>query len=150
MLRKAGWEERLSAVFAAARIAHGIIWGQHDCLLFAADSIDAVVGTSYGPAWRGRYDSEAGALEAIRLYCGTGEDFSAGMTKIAAKVANEIGARPISPGFARRGDAALVAGQMHEAFAIVDETARRVVTVSPKGLLRLPLSAALRLWAVGN
>ena len=39
-------------------------WGEHDCILWAANVVRALTGEDYGAEWRGTYDS---ALSAARL-----------------------------------------------------------------------------------
>jgi hypothetical protein len=56
--------ERLAALIEARRHTP-FAWGTHDCCLFAADAVLATTGADPAAEWRGRYDSEAEALELL-------------------------------------------------------------------------------------
>jgi hypothetical protein len=45
--------------------SHGFEWGVQDCALFAADVIDAQLGTEYANDYRGHYSSELGAAKRL-------------------------------------------------------------------------------------
>lgn len=148
MQRKAGWEERFAAYLAEAQRTP-FAWGRHDCLLFASSDIQALLGYDPAAQWRGEYADEIEALRFLRRYLGSDADLSRAIGLAAERIASEIGAKEQHRAFVKRGDVALVRGEMHETLAVVDDSARRLAAVTPKGLIRLPLTAGLKFWAVG-
>jgi hypothetical protein len=65
LTRLPDWERRLVAV-TRQHIAMPGVWGVSDCLLTAADSIEAVTGHDLLAPWRGRYRTEKGAARLMR------------------------------------------------------------------------------------
>ncbi len=60
MKRNEGWEKRL-AELVQARMSMPFCWGTFDCVLFAADVVQALTGEDLAAAFRGRYSTELGA-----------------------------------------------------------------------------------------
>jgi len=94
--RLPGWEDRLAAVFEAARNAPYEL-GRHDCLRVACQAFEAITGRDYWQEFAGRYDSKAAALREIRRL---GHDFGAAITAVT-------GLATVTPLLARRGDLVL-------------------------------------------
>ncbi|WP_266030436.1 DUF6950 family protein [Brucella intermedia] len=64
-MRHPEWEKRLVAV-TEAHLNTPMVWGQSDCVLLAADVVEAVLGDDPAKDIRGKYKSKAGAYRLIR------------------------------------------------------------------------------------
>lgn len=65
MTRLPDWDRRLALVTEKHMRLPGE-WGVSDCLLTAADAIEAVTGNDVMAKWRGRYKTETGAARMLR------------------------------------------------------------------------------------
>lgn len=146
--RQTRWITRAYHRFLMERAKAPFKWGANDCALFAADGVLAITGVDIAAEFRGKYEDEAGAFEAIKEICGgsTVADAAAWCAqKHGMKEWVAANGKP-QPLFARRGDlvvfeaptGALVAGLVH--------LSGQIVTVGEKGLYRFPISKALRAW----
>lgn len=134
MRRVKGWEQALAGVTRAA-MRQPYAWGSHDCALFAADCVRAVIGIDLAEEFRGQYDSEDGAR---RLLASLGCE---GVADLAARYLSEI-----EPAEARRGDIVVMPGKFGDFLAVVD--GRTAVGPAARGLTHSPMSIALRAWRV--
>lgn len=140
LVRHVNWPSRLAA-FIEARRHQPFVWGRHDCCLFACDWVVEATGWDPAADFRGRYDSRAGALRALRdIGGGTLADTTAA---IAARVAALPYEHPLK---AQRGDLALVDMACGPSLAVV--AGGHLVGAGPAGLLDLPLTDARRAWPV--
>lgn len=129
------WPERLAELVAARRDTP-FRWGEHDCCLFAADAVLAITGEDPAASFRG-YASEA---EAERLLG------AAGLEGTVATALADFGAGACHPGFAQRGDLALVVlGNQPTLTVVVGD---QIAGPGPDGLVFLPLGRALRAWSI--
>ena len=64
VMRRQDWPERLAA-FLEERRAERFEWGRNDCVLFAADAVQAMTGVDLAAPWRGQWDSRASAVDAL-------------------------------------------------------------------------------------
>lgn len=64
-MRHPEWEKRLVAV-TQAHLNTPLVWGQSDCILTAADAVEAVVGSDPAAEIRGKYKSKTGAYRLIK------------------------------------------------------------------------------------
>ena len=71
-------------------------WGEHDCVLFAADVVKALTGVDHASPFRGLYDSPAQAMRIAARYGG-----------LRGAVCTFLG-QEINPKFAQRGDVVLM------------------------------------------
>ena len=139
------WPERLDeALQRAARLPFA--WGRHDCCLFAADVCRAITGLDPAADLRGRYGT---VLEAFKLL---DKRFCGGVAQAAEALAARAGWPEVRPGFARRGDVALVMDDEGlDALGVVDMNGTHVAVLRPdKGLARHPLARARRAWGIGS
>lgn len=97
-MRYPDWQNRLVDTIRAAKM-QPFLWGEHDCLLFAADCIKAVSGNDYATAVRGTYHTAAEARKTLLKHYGT-------MEKALGENLEEI---PVK--LAQRGDVAMVENQ---------------------------------------
>lgn len=63
--RAADWEARLATLLDRLKDAP-FKWGTHDCALFSASAVKAMSGVDPAADFRGAYDTEAGARQALR------------------------------------------------------------------------------------
>lgn len=141
LTRREDWPERLHDAFS--KIAQRpFAWGTSDCLLTAADAIQAMTGSDPAVAHRGTYSSQAGALRIVAASgCSSLEAF-------IAQLATAHGYLEIRPKFAQRGDLVLFDAQQGTACGIVHLNGREAVCAGESGLVRLPVSTARRAWRI--
>jgi hypothetical protein len=92
--RLEGWQDKFFAYLEATR-ATPFEWGQHDCCLFAAKSIDAICGSPLELQLKIDYRDEASALAYIAQF-----------GSLEAAVSNWLGESK-APNFAGPGDIVL-------------------------------------------
>ena len=102
-MRRPDWQSRFAAVVKEYQNAP-FVWGEHDCCLFAADCIRAVVGVDPAESFRGRYTTAIDAYVVIEQ--SGAEDFAALVDQMTA----QHGFPPIDPVYAQRGDVGLIKG----------------------------------------
>lgn len=134
--RQPGWPERLAHLVAARR-GTPFEWGAHDCCTFAADAMQAVIGLDPALPWRGRYATEAEALACLD---------PAGLEATVARVLAEAGVPECPLLAAQRGDWVLAVVANEPLLGVV--VGARIAVPGLDGLRFLPLSAAVRAWAV--
>lgn len=136
-MRLPDWDRRLALVTEKHMRLPGE-WGVSDCLLTAADAIEAVTGEDVMARWRGRYSTEKGAARLLRKEkCKTVDD----------AMRDVFGLEPKGRLLAQRGDVGtieiggeIVAGYFCElGFA----------TKGPEGLAFHPVTAVLTAYEVG-
>ncbi len=135
--RRQDWPEVL-ATELDARAAASFVWGLNDCCTLACDMVLALTGVDPIAEFRGSYNNEAGA-EAILIHEG-------GLAALAERVAAAAGLGACHPGFAQRGDVALVEHGNTLAMGVI--AGDSVAVPGPDGLHFLPLSVVLRAWSV--
>lgn len=139
MTRPADWPERLDAELRAAA-ARPFCWATHDCFRFAARVVRALGGPDLMAACRGAWHDEASAEAAIGAW---GPDLDAGLVALCAR----LGMQQIPPAFAQRGDLVVLRTPRGPTCAIcAGRTAAAAAEAG--GVLHLPMSIALRAWAV--
>jgi hypothetical protein len=140
--RQKHWDTRAFHKFLVARARAPFKWGANDCALFAADGIQAITGVDIAADFRGKYSTEADAMELIKTVTG-GETIADAAAWCARK--HNLVEWP-KPFYARRGDlvvfqaptGAMVAGLVH--------LSGQLVGVGEKGLFIFPISKTLRAW----
>jgi len=140
------WSVKPFADFLDARKDAPFVWGQHDCALFAADGIEAMTGVDIAAAFRGKYDSEASALAAIAAICG-GKTVADAAAWCAAQHEMPEWRAPL---YAQRGDLVVLEESGRLIAGLVHLSGRHVVCAGETGLLRLPITAIVRAWHVGD
>lgn len=133
MTRKPDWQLWFDALLTS-RVHAPFCWGRHDCVLFAADAVQAITGVDLAADQRGY----RGARAATRMLQAHG-----GVRALASRTLGQ----PIALGDARQGDVALVLAGRREALAVV--LGDQVVAPGPHGLSAVPLTDALCAWRVG-
>lgn len=135
MSRIKGWEQRLYALTAGA-MGRPHVWGQHDCVTFAADVVRELTGSDPMGTLRGTYDSP---LSAARVMKAAGAD---NVGDLAALHLSEV-----TPSEARRGDIVLSA-EPYEFLAVC--VGRTAVGPSEHGMIHIPMAQAVRAFRVGE
>ena len=137
MVRPHDWPERLAAVVAAAQHQPYQL-GQHDCLRFTCQCVEAVASVDLWPRFAG-YTSKLQALRTIAAIA----------PSLAQAVSAVLGVVRVAPLLARRGDVLLYtdAGGEHLGVCVGSTAA----VLGPKGLAHVPLGHAgfLQAWRVG-
>lgn len=131
-----GWEQAL-VTSTASKLRTVWAWGEHDCIIFAADCIKAMTGQDLAEEFRGQYDNEAEAWALLG---------SIGYEDLGALVSSRL--PEIKPRDAMRGDVVLMAGEEGDFVAICDGLTA-VGPRAPRGINHNPMTAAKRAWRVG-
>ncbi len=105
--RREDWPEQLAATIAAAR-HRPFEWGTHDCVLFAADGVQAMTGVEHADGVRGTYADALGAMRVLKSLGGP-----------AVLVTTKLG-YPIPVGLAQRGDVLLAVVEDRESLGLCE------------------------------
>lgn len=134
MQRFADWEERLAAYLEPLR-ERPFEFGRHDCCTFASGAVQAMTGVDPMAEFRGRYTTSRGAAIALgRIGAGTLEKTMDGKLE------------RVAPGFAQRGDVAMIDGALVIAFGPVAIMVG--VVGGHQGLIRREMAEATVAWRV--
>lgn len=133
LTRLPDWPVRYGA-FVAARHGVAFAWGSNDCVLFAADFIQAFTGTDLAADFRGRYSDAVGAMRLIRSEGG-----------LAEAVQARLGV-PLPGVFARIGDLVLLDMAGREALGVCNGC--ELLGPGAHGIQPQPLSAAVMAWRI--
>jgi hypothetical protein len=96
-MRHDNWERALSCYLTECSNT-AFAWGEHDCCLFAANTVLAMTGTDFAAPFRGKYSTALGSVRALKRY-GSGDLHSTLIDVLGSPVPNLL---------AKRGDVALV------------------------------------------
>lgn len=140
--RRAGWPAALAA-FLAQRENRPFNWYDFSCALFGADWVLDLTGVDLAAEYRGPRTKRA-ALARLKKISG------GGVVEAATRALGE----PLAvPALARRGDIAAVPvdedGCEVMFLGIVDPSGAQVAIGLREGLARVPLTMAVKAWAVG-
>ncbi|GAB3282694.1 hypothetical protein GCM10027347_59080 [Larkinella harenae] len=133
MVRRDNWP-MLYSQYLRERMKMPFQWGVNDCMNFVAKGVEAITGEDFFTPFIG-YDTEETAQEKL--------DVHGGVIGIISAV--------LGPGHrqsmqARRGDVVIV--KMPDITGgLVDDSGNRIALVTKNGLIRVPLSAAWRIWS---
>jgi hypothetical protein len=119
-------------------------WGVNDCCLFAANAIQTNTGVDIADDFRGKYTDEASAFALIKSVTG-GTTVADAAAHCAAKHGLVENTHPL---MAKRGDLVVIGNGDTLICGVVHLNGRHVVSVTDKGLVRLPISKVTRSWAV--
>lgn len=138
------WATRELNVFLRARARTPFAWGTHDCCIFPADAIKAFTGVDIAADFRGKYTDEASAMALIKSVTG-----GSTVADAAAWCAQKHGlVEHAYPRMAKRGDMVVMQNGPTLVGGIVHLNGRHLVTVGPDGIVRLPITAVKRSWAI--
>ena len=142
MQRRSDWQGALDE-FVRANEDQRFEYGKWDCCLFVCDAIIEMTGVDLAAAYRGKYSTRKGALQAICEQLGT-----ASIQAVAAHTAAAHHMPEVPVLRAHRGDMVLIARKRDHSLGLVALNGRDVIVASKRGLWRLPLSRAVRAWHV--
>lgn len=111
-------------------------WGSHDCLTFVSGAVASITGYNFQDEYL-PYDNEEVAKELLEL--------SGGVEGIISRRLGHSGTENILT--AKRGDVVLYKAVEGDTAGIVDDSGRFFCVISQRGLARLPLRAASRVWS---
>ena len=133
MVRLPDWSMLLSN-HLAERAGMPFEWGVNDCMIFVCSTVAKLTGEDHFPKFNDYHDEETGRALLEK---------SGGVEGIITACLG-TGSREILK--AKRGDVVTV--KMPELTGgIVDDSGQRIALVTPKGLIRVPLSKAWRYWS---
>lgn len=91
-MRHHDWEKRLVAI-TEAHLNMPMVWGRSDCILTAADAVEAVLGDDPAKDIRGKYKSKTAAYRLIK---------QRGFKSVAEALSSQFEEIPVA--LAQRGD----------------------------------------------
>ena len=145
------WATRELHTFLLERAHKPFAWGTNDCCVFAADAIQSFTGVDLAADFRGKYNDEASAFQAIRTIAG-GRTIADAAVYCAKK--HEL-VELAAPLFAQRGDLVLVEdleSAQHRAgrlvAGVVHLNGRHAAVVGEHGLKRISIRNVRRAWRV--
>jgi hypothetical protein len=142
MRRRSDWQSRLSA-YVVERAHEPFRYGAFDCGLFVAGAIEAMTGVDMAAELRGKYSSRQEAFAVIRRLCGR-----ATMTAVADHLSAAFGIAEVPVAFAQRGDPVQLRRGRAARLGLVAMHGTEILVPYAGGLLRLPLSHAVRAWRI--
>lgn len=122
------------AACLAERMDRPFTWGSHDCVLFAADCVEACTGVDPAAGMRGTYGTPIGAARVLKR--------AGGMEALAIE---HLGPE-VPPLMAQPGDVGIVRSAGVECFAVWTGAAWHAPAEA--GLTPFPPECALRVWRV--
>lgn len=125
------WQPRLAAL-VSQRMRMPVVWGVHDCCLFAADALQAVTGVDVAADLRGTYSTQAEA-DAVLLAHG-------GLVELCIARAGPV----VPTALAQPGDVGLALLGKVRALAVCGGA--HFLAPGPLGLVPLPRAQVLRAW----
>ena len=129
--RVENWQQALSAVIRACWNAP-FAWGEHDCVMFAADCVQAITGSDPAAEYRGKYETEVGAAKLMKR--------SGGLREMATAALGD----EISPALATLGDVGL--HEVDEAPALAICAGTHWLAAGPNGLVALQHDSIVTSW----
>lgn len=133
LTRVPDWELRLSQL-VTQRLAMPFAWGENDCVLFAADCIEAMTGIDPVAKLRGQWANQGEAVRAIARVGGLNAAVDA------------LGLPSIAPLFTQRGDLVLHRRDGTDALAIC--VGGQLAGPSETGLLFFGLEQGVMAWRI--
>jgi hypothetical protein len=137
-MRLQDWPQRLAAHFDAHKDTP-FKWGTHDCVLFAAGSVNAMRGGNMAGAYRGAYTTKGQAAKHLKAL---------GVVDVSGLATKALGEPYTSPAFAKRGDVVSLATDLGLALGVVDLSGKYALAASKDGLVRIPFLRWLQAWEV--
>jgi hypothetical protein len=125
------WQPRLAAL-VSQRMRQPLVWGRHDCCLWAADAVLAVTGVDLAAGLRGSYDTPAGADQQLHQL--------GGLVEICVQRLGPV----VRTQLAQAGDVGLAT--VGDVRALVVCGGAHFLAAGAAGLLPVPRQAVLRAW----
>jgi len=144
LTRLEDWPERLHAL-VEQRLQAPFRWGSNDCVMFAADAVQALTGVDLAGRLRGQYADEQSARQIGLAYAGAGEDES--VAQWLSDIATLNLGDQVLPSLARRGDVVLIEHDAGQSLAVC--LSAHAAAPGRHGLMMLPPEHWLTAWRVG-
>lgn len=135
--RVPGWDRALEDL-ATAHVSIIPEWGVSDCLMTAADAIEAVIGKDPLAKFRGKYKTEAGAARKMRAN---------GCKNVKDVFENYLQLEPVNRFAARRGDVGVMLINDEYVAGFISGTGFAVK--QPNGLAFYPVTDVEQAYKVG-
>lgn len=113
-------------------------WGVNDCCLFASSCVHVVTGFDPMASWRGKYQTEQGAMRLLKKH--GGGSIKTAFTRVFGEFKPRLNANS--------GDLVLIDTELGDALGVLQ--ACRVWVMSPTGLISVPISKAKGCWLLKN
>jgi hypothetical protein len=128
--------------YLAEAAARGFVWGEHDCMLFAADWVREVSGVDPAARWRGKYNSQWQAEALLATQGGMGEAMAQALSAcnwstvsvVALEAGDVVLAAPREGVVAARHVAGIAVDQRK--VALLTQRGKRELVVAPVPVLR--------------
>lgn len=132
--RKLDWQLEFAKCVAENQ-SKPFVWGEHDCVLWAANAVLAITGFDAAEGFR---DTYSGALGAAKLL----KDFGGMEALVTTKLERE----PTHPAFANVGDVLMVLQDGNPMLAVCN--GETMLAPGLEGLVALPTLSAVKAWKV--
>lgn len=142
LVRKHNWQTILHN-YIHTQANSSFKYGTFDCCLFVAGCIHAMTDVDLAEPLRGSYSSRKEAMQAVKTYCG-----KASVRAVVEKVATEHGLQIVPPLCAQRGDMVLIKRGRDYSLGLVSLSGRDIYAAGEHGIVRLPLTAAVKAWRI--
>jgi len=141
MIRKENWVVLLDN-YLKAKERIPFVFGANDCCLFAAGAVHAITGVDLAMAFRGKYQTEAGAIRALKKYS------DGGARELMQRIAKENDLIESPFPMLARGAIALISNDGRESLGVVSLTGMHIVAPGIISMAHLPLSSAITGWNI--
>lgn len=111
------------------------VWGEHDCVLWAANTVLAITGFDPAEGFRDSYSTALGAAKLLKDFGG-----------MEALVTTKLEREPVAPAFANVGDVLIVLQGEDPMLAVCN--GETMLAPGALGLVALPTLSALKAWKV--
>jgi hypothetical protein len=115
--------------------AKAFVWGEHDCVLWAANALIAITGHDPAEEFRGQYSTALGAARILEQAGG-----------MEALVSKQLEREPVPAAFANVGDILLVMQEDRPMLAVCN--GETMFAPGLEGLVSLPTLSAVKAWKV--
>lgn len=144
-MRLDGWERRFNDLIDE-RMNCKLVWGEHDCCMFVADSVKAITGNECAGFSRGKYSNKIGAYRKLKEYAG------GGISEMMNKIAEEYSLNEVGVNYAGRGDVALCVVDTHigddvEVLGVLTGDGR-IMIAGRDGLVANKKSVGVKFWKI--
>lgn len=136
--RVAGWDRALEDL-ATAHVSIIPEWGISDCLMTAADAIEAVIGENPLAEFRGKYKTEAGAARKMRAN---------GCENVKDVLETYLELEPVNRLSARRGDVGVM--MINDEYVAGFICGSGFAVKQPAGLAFFPVTDIEQAYRVGE
>ena len=132
--RKIDWQLEFEKVVSEHK-DKPFIWGEHDCVLWAANAVLAITEFDAAEGFRDSYSTALGAAKLLK-------DFG-GMESLVTK---KLDREPVAPAFANVGDVLMGLQESQPMLAICN--GETMLAPGVEGLVALPTLSAVKAWKI--